>query len=126
MGWKPKSPGSVFLHHDSRVVIQSWGTTLEQRGDDDDTQFLGEIAIELSRRTRNGLSLVEHVDVFCLTEIQSVVQLLQHDELGTLVSQFLDFLSQPLAVVSHVAGVVLLYQSYLHIVLFLTSHLLLS
>ena len=37
---------------------------------------LGEVAEELRRGTWNGLCLVEHVDILCLTEIQTVMQFL--------------------------------------------------
>ena len=105
---------AILLQNDCGVVVQAGSTTLEQRGNDDYAQLFRQVAKEIGGRAWDGLCQVEVIDTLHLTKVQGVVQFLQHDEFSTLLSQFLDFLSQPLAVVSPVAGVVLLYQSYLH------------
>lgn len=60
----------------------------------------------------NGLGEIELVYVFCLTEIETVVQLLEDDEPGALLGERLAFGSEPLLVVFYVCGVMLLDDSY--------------
>ena len=72
--------GTVFLKNDSRVMIKSCSTTLKEGCDDHHPKLLGEFAIELRRRSRDGFCEVEVVHIFHLTEIQGVVQLLQYNQ----------------------------------------------
>ena len=64
------------------VVIQPGGAPLEQRGDDDQLQLLGQRADALGARAGNRLGAVELVDALVLAEIRAVVQLLQQHQLG--------------------------------------------
>ena len=105
---------AVLLQHHSGVVIQTRGTTLEQRCDDNDLQFFGEFAKKIGRGSWNRFCLVEHADVLRLTEVQAVVQLLQYHEFCTLLCQLLNLRCQPCFVVFTVARIVLLYDTYLH------------
>ena len=68
---------------DGGVVIEPRSTTLEQRADHDQAQFLGQRADAFGRRARNGLGTVELIDAFVLAEIRAVVQLLQQHQLRT-------------------------------------------
>ena len=115
---------TVFLKHDGSVMIESCGPFLEERGDDDYTKLLSQLAVELRRRTRNGLGEVEVVDVFCLAEVERVVQFLEHDELCTPFGEIADALCQAEDVVFGVSSVVLLQESdiqFFHIVIYYSS-----
>ena len=103
-------------------MIQACGTTLKEGGDNHHTVLLGEVAEELRGGTRNRLCLVEHMDILLLTEIESVVQFLQHNEFRTLLCQLTDLGSQPRLVISDVSRIMLLYQSYIHIVIYFTYY----
>ena len=103
---------AVALQHHSCIVIESCCTALEQRGDDYDTQFLGQCAIELRRRTRYRLCLIEHVNALRLAEIKAVMQFLQHYQFCTLGSQSADTLTKSLHIITSVSSVVLLNNSY--------------
>ena len=61
---------SVALEHDGSVVVQTWCALLEERGDEDHTELLGQLAEESRRGPGNGLCEVEIVYVFCLAEIK--------------------------------------------------------
>ena len=105
--------GAVALDDDSRVMVEAGGTTLEERGDDDHTVALRQLAVDLRRGTGNGLGKVELVHILRLTEVQRVVQLLQDNELRTTTRQVGNAVGQTLNVVRDVCSVVLLQESYL-------------
>ena len=50
--------GSVLLDDDSRVVVQSGGTTLEQRGDNDHAILAGQGSVNLGRGTGNRFGII--------------------------------------------------------------------
>ena len=94
-------------------MIKARSTTLEQRGDDDHTQLLGQMAKEISGGAWNGLCQVEVVDTFHLTKVQGVMQFLQYNEFSALLSQLAYLGGQMLHVLLDISHVLLLYQSYL-------------
>ena len=106
--------GAVLFEHYCRVVIQPRSATFEEGSDDNDTQFFSQCAIELRRRAGNGFSLVERIDVLLLTEVQPVVQFLQHHEFSALCRQTSNLFRQTSFVVVAVGRVMLLYDTYLH------------
>ncbi len=71
------------IEHDRGVVIQPGCAAFEQRGDDDQLEFLGQRADALGARARNRFGTVEFGDTFVLAEIRPVVQFLQQHQLGT-------------------------------------------
>ncbi len=103
---------AVALYDHCRVVIKAGCTLLEKGGDDDDTTLLRDLSKEFGRWTGDGLGEIELVYVFCLTEIETVVQLLENDEPGALLGEGLAFGGEPLLVVFYVCGVMLLDDSY--------------
>ena len=103
---------AVALYDHGRVVIKAGSTLLEKGGDDDDTTLLRDLSKEFGRWTGYGLGEIELVYVFCLTEIETVVQLLEDDEPGALLGECLAFGGEPLLVVFYVCGVMLLDDSY--------------
>ena len=106
--------GTVFFEYYRSVMIQACGAMLEEGSDDNDTQFFSQCTIELRRRAGNGFCLIERLDVLFLTEVQPVVQFLQHHEFSALCRQTPDFLRQTSFVVVAVGRIVLLYDTYLH------------
>ena len=103
---------AVALYDHGRVVIEAGCTLLEKGGDDDDTTLLRDLSKEFGRWTGDGLGEVELVYVLCLTEIETVVQLLKDDELRALAGEGLAFGGEPLLVVFYVCDVMLLDDSY--------------
>jgi hypothetical protein len=104
--------GAVALNDHCRVVVEACCALLEKGGDDDDIALFGNGSEELCRWAGNGLGEVEEVDIFRLTEIKTVVQFLEDDELGTLIGEGSAFGGEPLLVVFFVGGVMLLDDSY--------------
>ena len=105
---------AVLVEYDSRVVVESQSSPLKQRGDNDHAQPSGQCTEEVGGGSRYGLCLVEHADVFRLTEVQPVVQLLQHHQFGALSGQLCYLVGQPAAVVVAVGSVMLLDNAYFH------------
>ena len=105
---------AVALQHHRGVVIQSRCAPLEQRGDDDHIQPLGQLAEEGGRLTGYRLCQVEVVHILHLTEVERVVQFLQHNQFGAPLSQVADTLCQPVHVARLVGSIMLLYDSYFH------------
>ena len=68
--------GAVLFQYNSRIMIQSCGTTLKEGGDNHHAVLIGESSEEFRRRTRDGLCLIEHVDMLRLTKIQPIMQFL--------------------------------------------------
>ena len=87
--------GAVALEHDSCVMVQACRPALKERGDDDHTKLLGQLAEELRRRSWDRLGEVEVRDVFRLAEVERVVQLLEHDELCAPPGEVADALCEP-------------------------------
>ena len=73
--------GAVLLQDYSRVVVETRGTALEERGDDDHAEVFRQLAVEVGRWTRDGFGEVEVLHVLYLTEVEGVVEFLQYDEL---------------------------------------------
>ena len=65
-------------------MVETCGTTLEEREDEHDAQLTRQCSVLLGAGPRDGLCLVEDVDVLRLAEVEAIVQLLQDDELGAL------------------------------------------
>ena len=61
---------AVALYHHSGVVIESGGTALKERGDDDHTEFACQLAEILGRRAGDGFGQVEVVYILYLTEVE--------------------------------------------------------
>ena len=106
--------GSVFFQHYGCVVVETWSPAFKERGHQHHSAFLGQLAEERGRWTRYRLCQFKAVDVFLQTEVERVVQLLQHHEFCPLLGQVLDALGQPLSIVVAVSGIVLLYDAYFH------------
>ena len=87
-------------------MIESWSPTLKERSDDHYTQFFGQGAIQRCRWSRNGLSEIEIVHTFYLTEIERVMQLLEHNELCSPMRQISDTFLQSMNIVIHVCRIV--------------------
>ena len=68
--------GSILLNHYCRIVVKSWCTSLEKRGDDDYAEVFGQFAVEIGGGTRNRFCQVEIIHIFYLTEIKRIVQFL--------------------------------------------------
>ena len=95
-------------------MVESCGTFLKQGDNDHHPEFLGEFPIELCRRTGNGLCQVEVVHIFCLTEVQRVVQLLKHNQFSSSFGEVLDTFCQSQQIILCVSSILLLQESYLH------------
>ena len=73
----------VALKDHGSVVVEPRCAALEEGSDEHYGVATSEFAEKLGRRTGNGFGEVEKLRVFCLTEIRSVVQFLQHHEFGS-------------------------------------------
>ena len=107
---------AVSLKHYGGVVIQAGGTTLEERGHQYHVIFLGQLSEKGRRWAGDGLSQVEHIDIFGLTEIERVVQFLQNDELRALLGERGDVFGQTLLVGGGIGSIVLLHNTYLQLI----------
>ena len=74
---------AVALKDHGSVMVEPRCATLEEGSDEHYGVAACEFAEKLGRRTGNGFGEVEKLRVFCLTEIGSVVQFLQHHEFGS-------------------------------------------
>ena len=74
---------AVALKDHGSVVVEAGCTALEEGSNEHYGVAACEFAEKLGRRTGNGFGEVEKLRVFCLTEIGSVVQFLQHHEFGS-------------------------------------------
>ena len=74
---------AVTLEHNSRIMIESWSTALEEAGDEDNSMFAGKVAKEGCRWAGYGFCEIEVVNGLHLAEIRGIVKLLQDNEFGT-------------------------------------------
>src|ERR1017187_3891900 len=65
------------IDHGGGVVIQAAGALLEQRRDDHDAEFAGDVAEPRRRRSRDRFRELEEVVIFALAEVVPVGQLLE-------------------------------------------------
>jgi hypothetical protein len=68
-------------------MIETGGSTLEEGGDKHDAAFLGYLTINIGRGAWNGFCEVEEIDIFYLTEIEGVMELLKDYEFCTALSK---------------------------------------
>ena len=108
------SYASITVHHHCGVVVETGSTPFKERGDDDKSQFFGQLTEKGSRRSRNWLCQIKIIHVLHLAEIQRVVQLLQHHQFCTGSLQGPDASFKTFHVVCPVGSITLLYDSYLH------------
>ena len=60
---------SVFLKHDSGVVIEAGSTPLEKRGDQHHATLLGQRTVDVGGRPGDRLGKIEIIDTLYLTEV---------------------------------------------------------
>ena len=104
---------AVRLQDHGGIVINAGRTALKQRKHQHNAQFLGQLAVGLRGRPGDGLRQVAQLGVFLLAEVQTVVQFLQHHQLGTLRSGFTDVLLQTGHILGDMGGARLLHHAYL-------------
>ena len=73
---------AVGVEHDGRVVIETRRSALEHARHDHYAVGTRGFGIEISELARNLLGEPEVVNVFCLTEIERIMQLGEHHELS--------------------------------------------
>ena len=117
------SDRAVALHDDSRVVIQTRSTALEERCDDNHVALACQCAVEVGRRTGDRLRKVEVVYILHLTEVERVVQFLQHNKFGATLCEVAHAVGKTLHVCLHVSHVVLLKISYFQVFHNLSTYL---
>ena len=105
---------AILLKDDGGVVVEPCGTALEEAGDEHDSVFTRERAIERGGGPGDGLCQVEELHILCLTEVGRVVQFLQHDELSATGCDVSDGGSDARAVVIGGGGAGVLDESELH------------
>ena len=106
---------AVGIINHRRIMVQTCRTALKQRGHQHDAAFTGHGGIFGSHVTGYGDGQIKVVHTLHLAKVERVVQLGQYHELGSLGGKLPDFVDEQLAVSLHVAAVVLLDDSYLHI-----------
>ena len=105
---------SVFFDHDGRIVVNPRCTTLKERQHEHHTTRTSYLAKVRGRGSGDRFSHVEDGGVLRLTEIEAVVQLLKHHELGTFGGTRPDSVRKAGDVVGHVGRVMLLNESNFH------------
>ena len=93
-------------------MIDAGRAALKEGKHQDYAQFLGQGSERLGGRAGDGFCQIAEFGVLFLTEIQTVVQFLQHNQLRTLGGSFPDIALQAGDVLGNVCGAVLLHQSY--------------
>ena len=105
---------SVFFDHDGRIVVNPRCTTLKERQHEHHTTRTSYLAKVRGRGSGDRFSHVEDGGVLRLTEIEAVVQLLKHHELGTFSGTRPDSVRKAGDVVGRVGRVMLLNESNFH------------
>ena len=109
------SDASILLEHHRSVVVKASCTTVKETGDQYDAAFAGDVAIELGAGAWNRLGQIEVVGIFDLTEVERVVQLLQHDQFCTLLCCVADVCRQVFFILFYISRFGLLDERYFHI-----------
>ena len=78
----------VGVHHGGRIVVDPLGALLEERGDDHHLELPSERHQPVGGRAGDRLGEIEELVIFGLTEILTAEELLQADDLSTLLGRF--------------------------------------
>ena len=105
------SYGAIGLQYHGSIVIDSGRTTLEKRQDNHDAQFARQGAECFSGGAGNGFGQVAQLGILFLAEVQTVVQLLQHHQLGTLCGCLPDIALQAGDIIGDIRRTVLLHHA---------------
>lgn len=101
---------SVGIDHGSGVVVETLGTFLEQRGDDDDTKFLRDLPETVGAGTRDRLREPKEFVILALAEVVPAEELLEANHLGAPGYRLPDSRDGPIKVAGGVATGCLLDQ----------------
>ncbi len=104
--------GAIGLQYHGGIVVDAGGAALKEGKHNDYAQFLGQGSETIGGGAWNGLCQVTEPGVFLLAEVEAVVQLLQHNQLGPLGSDFAHVALQSGDISGNVGRAVLLHHAY--------------
>ena len=96
------SDATVSFKNHGRVVIKSRGAAFEEGSHENNLVAARQITVEIGGRSRDRLCEVEEIRIFRLTEIERIVEFLQHHQLCALFGGFGDAERELLFIVLHV------------------------
>ncbi len=106
---------SVAVENHGGVVVKTGSATLENRSDDDHSEFAGESRVRFGNFRVDADGEVEIVGILRLAEVERIVEFLVDDELRPVGGQMVNLLLNPTTVVGDVGRVMLLNYTCFHI-----------